>query len=303
MTSKSAHQAVLLQETIGGLGLAFGATVLDGTVNRGGHAKEICRAIGRGGHLIGIDADAQAIAEARENLAACPSKVTLASRNFRSLDLVLSELGVKQADAFLFDLGLSSDQLDRSGRGFSFSRPDEPLLMTFAKDDQSGALTAYEIVNRWRESTLADVIYGYGEERFARRIARAIVESRERGAITTTGQLTEIIRQAVPIWYTHKRLHFATKTFQALRMAVNDELGALKEGLAKAWAHLKVGGRIAVISFHSLEARQVKEQFKAWVAEGVGDLITKKAVKPSRAEILSNPRSRSAQLRIIQKIK
>lgn len=298
-----AHVPVLLQETITGLGLRSGETVVDCTVNRGGHSRLLSEAVGREGHLIGIDADAEAITEARAELENCPSKVSLVVRNFRQLDQVLAELGVKAVDAFLFDLGLSSNQLDDSGRGFSFSHGEQPLLMSFDAKNTPGKLTALEIVNNWREASLADIIYGYGEEYFSRQIAKAIVGARKLEPITTTEDLVEVIRQAVPTWYTHKRLHFATKTFQALRITVNDELGAIKEGLAKAWQYLKPNGRIAVISFHSLEARLVKNQFKSWVASGEGELVTKKAVKPSRAEEVANPRSRSAQLKIIRKIK
>ena len=173
--------------------------------------------------------------------------------------------------------------------------------MTF--DSQSGGLTAHEILNHWREESLADIIFSYGEEHFSRRIAKEIVASRDARPIETTDDLVEIIRRAVPLWYAHKRLHFATKTFQALRITVNDELGAIQDGLLKAWKYLNPDGRIAVISFHSLEARLVKNQFKFWIRDGIGEVITKKAIKPNRQEILTNPRSRSAQLRIIKKIK
>lgn len=304
-----AHVPVLLHETITGLNLKPGETVVDCTLNRGGHSQLMAEAIGRDGYLIGIDADAEAIAEAKANLKGVAAKTSFAVSNFRQLDQVLANLGVKPADvsgkhvdAFLFDLGLSSDQLDRSTRGFSFSQSSQPLVMTFAADETPGRLTAYEIVNTWREASLADIIYGYGEEHFSRQIAKGIVEARKLNPIATTDQLVEVIRQAVPVWYTHKRLHFATKTFQALRITVNDELGAIKEGLTKAWSYLKPGGRIAVISFHSLEARLVKTQFKSWTTDGAGELVTKKAIKPSREEEVANPRSRSAQLKIIKKI-
>lgn len=297
-----AHLPVLLTETIAGLALQPGQTVVDATVNRGGHSVAIGAVLGRSGHLIGLDADAEAISAARENLRDLPCRLNLVTSNFRQLEEVLARLGVAVVDACLFDLGLSSDQLDVSGRGFSFSHGAQPLTMTFAATPSPGALTAEEILNHWREESLADVIFGYGEEHFARRIAKAIVKAREQAPLQSTSDLVEVIRGAVPVWYTHRRLHFATKTFQALRIAVNDELGSLKLGLAAAWKHLRSGGRLAVISFHSLEARIVKNQFQLWNDEGTGHLITKNVTKPSRAEVLANPRSRSAQLRIIQKI-
>jgi 16S rRNA (cytosine1402-N4)-methyltransferase len=226
--------------------------------------------------------------------------VSLVNKNFRQLDEALGELGVKWIDAALFDLGLSSDQLETSGRGFSF-QDDEPLAMSFGDPSVPGRLTAKEIVNHWREESLADVIYGYGEETFARRIAKAIVAARRHAPLETTSQLVEVIRGAVPGWYTHRRLNPATKTFQALRIATNDELGALREALPKVWESLAPGGRLAIISFHSLEARILKEQFRLWVASGAGKLIAKKPILPSREEAVANPRSRSAQLRLIQK--
>lgn len=295
------HRPVLLAEVIAGLAIRAGDTVLDATVNRGGHSRSLCFLAGAAGRLIGLDADAEAIAEAETVLAACPGRVDLAVRNFRELGAVLDEWKVKQVNAALFDLGLSSDQLERSGRGFSFER-DEPLRMTFAAGLAPGRLTAAEIVNGWREESLADVIYGYGEERLARRIARAIVTARRGGPLETTAQLVAVIREAVPAWYRHGRKHFATRTFQALRIAVNDELGALQAGLEQLWPRLASGGRLAVITFHSLEARVVKSAFRSWLARGEGRQLAKKAIRPGRQEIISNPRSRSAQLRLIKKL-
>jgi 16S rRNA (cytosine1402-N4)-methyltransferase len=204
-------------------------------------------------------------------------------------------------DAVLADLGLSSEQLAESHRGFSF-QGDEPLGMTLSSRPVPGALTAYEVVNFWREPTLADVIYGYGEERFARRIAKAIVLARAAKPLETTGQLVEVIKTAVPARYHGHRRHFATKTFQALRIAVNDELGALQNGLGSTWQRLNQSGRVAVITFHSLEARAVKRFCRERVAAAEAEMITKHAIRPTRSELLRNPRARSAQLRIIRKI-
>lgn len=278
-----------------------GETFVDGTINRGGHAREIALCLGREGTLLGIDQDQTALAEAKENLKDAPCKVILINGNFRNIASLVKDAGVEKIDGVLLDIGFSSDQMENSGRGFSF-KTDEPLIMSFSSEPKDGAFTATDMVNDWEENNLADVIYAYGEESFSRKIAKAIVEAREAGKIETTGQLVEIIRKAVPAWYAKKRIHFATKTFQALRMAVNDELGALKEGLAGAWEVLGKNGRLGVISFHSLEARIVKNFMKEKKDLLEGELITKKAMKPGREEVLANPRSRSAQLRVIKKV-
>jgi 16S rRNA (cytosine1402-N4)-methyltransferase len=296
-----AHVPVLLQEVITGLALREGEVLVDATVNRGGHSQALCPLLGASGYLIGLDADAGALEVARERLASCPSPVKLVETNFRQLAQVLEELEVPQVDAFLFDLGISSEQLDESGRGFSFQR-DEPLMMTLPVKSAPGQLTATDIVNTWPESDLAVIFTEYGEEGFAKQIAAAIVWARKNEYLVTTQQLVEVIAAAVPEWYKHKRRHFATQTFQALRMAVNDELGSLESALVQAWDKLALGGRLAVITFHSLEARLVKNFFKAKKADGVGEWVEKRAVRPGRAEIVANPRSRSAQLRIIKKI-
>ena len=212
----------------------------------------------------------------------------------------MDQAGVAQVDGILFDLGLSSDQIEESGRGFSF-KTNEPLLMTMKKDLLSTDITAYEVVNSWAEQTLADIIYAYGEDRFARRIAKAIVTAREIRAIETAEQLSEIVASAVPK-FGFKKINPATKTFQAIRIAVNDELGAIKEALPKAFIRLKPGGRMALISFHSLEDRIVKRFFKEKEKAGEGELINKKPITPSPQELAENPRSRSAKLRIIEKI-
>jgi 16S rRNA (cytosine1402-N4)-methyltransferase len=283
------HAPVLLQEVIKALALKEGETFVDLTLNRGGHSRALCEALGKSGKLIGVDADQNALKIAQENLRTCPGIVTLVESNFKELDKVLAEQGIEQVDAILADLGLSSEQLAGSGRGFSF-QTDEPLLMTLAAHPAPDALTAAHIVNTWQEETLADIIYAYGEERFARRIAKQIVESRDVAPIETTLQLVDVIAAAVPVWYRKGRLHFATKTFQALRITVNDELGSLKTMLTSAYNHLVPGGRLAIITFHSLEARIVKKYFPHSLV-----------VRPTRAEVLENPRARSAQLRIINK--
>lgn len=294
-----AHQPVLLQEVIGGLALRGGETVLDATVNRAGHAAAICAAIGPGGHLVGLDADPDAIAAARNILDGQTCRATLVRSNFRDLKRQLANLGISSLDACLFDLGTSSEQLAAPERGFSF-RLAGPLDMTFGKNADTGQLTAETIVNDWSEKELTRILRDYGEERFAERIVQRLLEEREAKRITATVELAEIVRWAVPPWSRGRRLDPATKTFQALRLAVNDELNALLEGLGAAWSCLRSDGRLAVITFHSLEARLVKNFFRSWA--DAGKLVTRHAVKPARAEILKNPRSRSAQLRIIKKI-
>jgi 16S rRNA (cytosine1402-N4)-methyltransferase len=289
------HIPVLLNEVIDQLDPKLGETAIDGTLGNGGHAKAIGERLGRTGTLIGIDQDEASLDRATAKLAALSCRQILVKGNFRRMGDIAAAAGVKEANLVLLDLGFSSEQL-LSGRGFSF-QSDEPLDMRMSETEAK--FTAGEIVNDWSESTLADIIYGYGEETFARRIARQILSARAEGRIETTGQLVAVIRQAVPGWYAGRRLHFATKTFQALRIAVNDELGALKEGLAGAWSLLTTGGRLGVISFHSLEARIVKDFAKAKKAAGAGR--ERGVLKPARAEVLANPRARSAQLRVLIK--
>lgn len=292
------HTAVLLHESVDGLNLKAGSVFVDATLNAGGHSQQVLSVLDGNVRVIGIDIDADAIARAKARITT--PNATFFQENFRNIDKVLDQAGVAQVDGILFDLGLSSNQIEESGRGFSF-KTDEPLLMTMKKDLESSDITAYEVVNSWGEDSLADIIYGYGEDRFARRIARAIVTAREVQPIKTAVQLSEIVASAVPK-FGFRKINPATKTFQAIRIAVNDELGAIKEALPKAFARLNPGGRMALISFHSLEDRIVKRFFKEKSEAGEGRLITKKPVTPSSQEIAENPRSRSAKLRIIEKI-
>ncbi|MEI6296461.1 MAG: 16S rRNA (cytosine(1402)-N(4))-methyltransferase RsmH [bacterium] len=294
------HIPVLLKEVIEGLNLKPGMVALDGTLGGGGHSKEICKLIGSEGLLIGIDEDKAAIERASPSLEnVCKSQLFVT--NFRNLGTVLDDAGIAKVDVALFDLGLSSFQLEVSGRGFSFLK-DEPLLMTFDEKPIEGRLTAREIVNEWAEESIADIIYGYGGERFAKRIARVIVEEREKKPIETTFQLVNIIETAVPAIYKKRRIHFATKTFQALRITVNDEMGAIRKGLEDVWSRLNIGGRVAVISFHELEDRIVKVFFKNKKELGGAEIITKKPIVAGEEELSTNARARSAKLRIAKKI-
>ncbi len=294
------HKSVLLKSSIDGLDIHHGDIYLDGTIGSGGHAEYALEKTRGVLTVIGLDKDSDALERSKNRLRNY-SKLILKEASYGDMDKVLNELKIQKIHRIMLDLGLSSNQLETSGRGFSFQK-DEPLLMTFNKNIESKDLTAKVIVNTWQESNIADIIYGYGEERYSRRIARAIVNYREKKSIDTTSELAEIIKQAVPIFYRRARIHPATKTFQALRIAVNDELNTLKEGLAKGFEKLIKGGRMAVISFHSLEDRIVKNFNKQKTEKGEAKIINKKPVTASLKEIKENPRSRSAKLRILEKL-
>ncbi|MDP3965647.1 MAG: 16S rRNA (cytosine(1402)-N(4))-methyltransferase RsmH [bacterium] len=294
------HVPVLLHEAIENLCIQSGDTVVDATLGGAGHARAIAQKLGVKGILIGFDLDGSAIERTKKALEKFTKPaIHLVNANFRNLSSELAKLNIKQIDKALFDLGWSGYQLE-ARRGFSFLK-DEPLLMTYSGSATESTLTAATIVNEWAEESIADVIFGWGEERYSRRIAKRIVEARTKAPIRTSLQLAEIIRGAVPPAYRHGRIHPATRTFQALRIAVNDELGALKEGLMGAWANLAQGGRIAVITFHSIEDREVKQLFLAWEKNGDGKRITRSPIRSGREELSENPRSRSAKLRVIEK--
>jgi 16S rRNA (cytosine1402-N4)-methyltransferase len=264
-----------------------------------GHALQILRAINPEGRLFGIDRDPQAVDEARQRLQSFGDREVIIKGHHVELKRLLSERNVSQVDGVLFDLGASSPQLDDPTRGFSF-QSEGPLDMRM---DRSGP-TAADIVNRLDEVTLADVVYRWGEERYSRRIARAIVRARQQRAISTTGELTSVIESAVPGHYRRGRIHCATRTFQALRIAVNKELDHLEESFRDAADVLAPGGRLCVISFHSLEDRIVKRSFKAFSVGNPGELevLTKRPQVPTEDEVRRNPRSRSAKLRVLQRI-
>lgn len=300
--TESVHKAVLLHEVVEGLVHDKNyKTYLDGTLGGAGHALAIAKALnGKLDVIVGLDQDQEALDRAKITLKNQSKNLILENENFRNLDSVLSKYQISKVDIILLDLGISSDELDNSNRGFTFQK-DEPLLMTMG-DPESYPFTAKDIVNKWDEEVIANIIFGYAEEKFARRIARAIINYRLKKQIETTMELAELVKISVPGFYRRGRIHPATKTFQALRIAVNDELGALKEGLKKGYEVLNKGGRFAVISFHSLEDRIVKEFFK----EKLNDeaiIITKKPITAKEQEIIENPRSRSAKLRILEKTK
>lgn len=293
------HIPVLLNEIKELLPIEAGEVAVDATTGGGGHTEMLCQKVGKEGTVVAIDADSGNLSRAKEHLGSCPARTVFIQDNFRNIDKALAEAGFKSMDVLLFDLGLSSMQLEDSGRGFTFQK-DEPLAMTFGDGDEE--ITAHTVVNEWKEETLADILYGFGDERFARRIAKGIVDSRKELPIETTHALVSIIKKSVPGWYQNRKTHPATKTFQAIRMAVNDELGALQEALEKTTTLLSEGGRIAVISYHSGEDRVVKQFFKQQKTQGVFHILTKKPVAPTNDEIRNNPKARSAKLRIAQKV-
>jgi len=275
---------------------ARGGIFVDCTVGLGGHARAMLDAGATS--VIGFDRDPSAIAAAQTALAEYGARVTLLHADYRQLDAALDGQGIGSVDGLLADLGVSSMQLDSPGRGFSFRR-DEPLDMRM---DTSTGPTAAEAIRDADERTLADVIYEYGEDRHARRIARAIVESRDRAPIATTGQLADVVRRAIPR-RGYSRIDPATRTFQAIRIWLNRELEGLDQFLTRAAKRLGPGGRMAVISFHSLEDRVVKHTLRALQAAGDAGITvrTKRPVVPSEAEVERNPRARSAKLRAAEK--
>ena len=290
------HEAVMVAEVLEYLVPARGGLFVDCTVGAGGHSKAILDA--GAARVIAFDRDPAAIATARAALADYGPRVTLVHRDYRQLDAALDAQGVGAVDGLLADLGVSSMQLDSPGRGFSFRR-DEPLDMRM---DTTAGPTAAEAVHDADERTLADVIYEYGEERHARRVARAIVEARARAPIASTGQLAEIVRRAMPR-KGYSRIDPATRTFQAIRIWVNRELDGLDQFLTVAARRLAPGGRMAIISFHSLEDRVVKHTLRAMQTSDTGFAVrTKRPVVPTEAEVDRNPRARSAKLRAAERV-
>jgi 16S rRNA (cytosine1402-N4)-methyltransferase len=290
--SASRHVAVLLKEVIEGLNPQTGGVFVDGTLGGGGHARAIADCVGATGRVIGLDQDPQVIAAAQKDLVGHPIEPVQA--NFCDLPEVLAERKIEVVDGILLDLGLSSDQLADATRGFSFTS-DGPLDLRF---NPMAGEPASRLVNRLSAEHLADLIFHYGEERFSRRIARSIVEARHHEPIQTSRQLAAIVSRAVPAVARGQRIDPATRTFQALRIAVNEELKSLEIALRRLPDCLKPGGKLAIISFHSLEDRRVKEAFRD---DPRLRAIARKPITPHEAEIARNPRSRSAKLRIAER--
>lgn len=307
-----AHKPVLLDECLDALAVREDGIYVDGTLGRGGHSLEIVRRLTTG-RLIGIDRDGAALDTAPIRLEGHMDKVTLVRGNFGDITAILERLGVMGVDGMLFDLGVSSPQLDDASRGFSYLQ-DAPLDMRM---DQSASLTAYEVVNGWSGEELKRILWQYGEERYSSSIAVAILRTRQQAPIQTTGQLVEIIQAAMPARARREKQHPAKRSFQAIRIAVNDELGQVERMLDCVLPLLNRRGRLAVISFHSLEDRLVKTAFSAW-AQGCtcppdfpmcvcGNrpkvrLVSRKPITAGEKELIENPRARSAKLRVAEKL-
>jgi 16S rRNA (cytosine1402-N4)-methyltransferase len=294
---KVTHIPVLLNESIDLLDIKSTDTVFDGTFGGGGHSMAIFQKIKDEGILICNDLDENAKVRFENIFKDSLEKKNLffTHFNFKDASRILESLKLESVDKVLLDLGTSTFQLLEDSRGFSFNS-DTPLRMTFSQNGSHTGIDAHTIVNTWQESSIADIIYSYGGDRNSRKIARAIVESRENIEIKTSKQLADIISKIIP---KYSKTHPATKTFQALRIAVNDEMGTLKEAMENWWSVLKKDGRLAIITFHSLEDKLVKTWMKNKTDERV---ITKKPIAPSRTEQKNNPKSRSAKLRVLQKI-
>lgn len=308
------HKSVLLYETIDSLNVKPDGIYVDGTLGGGGHALEVCRRLGEYGRLIGIDQDADAIAAASERLRDYEDRVTIVRSNYEEIQSVLKDLGIEKADGIYLDLGVSSYQLDTPERGFTYREDDAPLDMRM---DQRNTQTAADIVNTYSEFDLYRIIRDYGEDKFAKNIAKHIVRARETKRIEATGELTEIIKEAVPAKVRAVGGHPSKKTFQAIRIELNQELEVLNNSIDTMIDLLKPGGRLAVITFHSLEDRIVKIRFRnnenpctcppdfpVCVCGKVskGRVITRKPIVPSEEEIEGNKRSKSSKLRVFERI-
>lgn len=306
------HRSVLLGETVDGLNIRPDGIYVDGTLGGGGHSYEVCRRLGNKGRIVGIDQDAAAVEAAGTRLKDFGEKVTIVRSNYCDMKSQLHRLGIDKVDGIILDLGVSSYQLDTAERGFSY-REDAPLDMRM---DTRQEMTARDIVNGYSEGELYRVIRDYGEDKFAKNIAKHIVIERQKAPIETTGRLTEIIRQAIPMKYQKKSGHPAKRTFQAIRIELNRELEVLRDSIDDMIDLLNPGGRLCIITFHSLEDRIVKSAFKknenpctcppdfpVCVCGNVpkGRIVTKKPILPSEEEQENNSRSKSAKLRIFER--
>ena len=307
------HKSVLLEETIDSLNIKPDGIYVDGTLGGGGHASEVCRRLGEHGRLIGIDQDQDAITAAGERLAEFGDKVTIVRSNYEQIKSVLQELGIEKVDGIYLDLGVSSYQLDTADRGFTYNEDDAPLDMRM---DQRNPMTAADIVNEYDEMDLYRIIRDYGEDKFAKNIAKHIVKARQEKRIETAGELTEIIKAAIPMKMRAVGGHPSKRTFQAIRIELNHELDVLNDSIDTMIDLLNPGGRLSIITFHSLEDRIVKTIFKTnenpcicppdfpvcvCGRKSKGKVITRKPIVPTEEEIEENKRSKSSKLRVFER--
>jgi 16S rRNA (cytosine1402-N4)-methyltransferase len=291
------HIPVMCQEVIAQLHLHPGDCALDCTLGLGGHSREMIKGVSPGGSLIAIDRDSDSLDLARKSLEDYAGQCTFVQRDFRFLDSVLEELKIKEVSAILFDLGVSSYQLETPERGFSI-RSNGPLDMRM---DQNSFISAYDLINSLSTNEISLILKNFGQERWHQRIADFLVKERVKHPIESTEELKKIIVHAIPRKYQDQKIHPATRSFQAFRIAVNRELEALEVAIDKAIKYLRVGGRLCVISFHSLEDKIIKNKFCGYAKQGTIEILTKKPLRPSLAEMSKNPRARSARLRVAQK--
>lgn len=308
------HYSVLKDETIENLNIRQDGIYVDGTLGGAGHSYEICKRLGQNGRLIGIDQDSDAINAASERLSSYSDRVTIVRSNYSDMKNVVNSLGIEKVDGILLDLGVSSFQLDTPERGFTYRSEDAPLDMRM---DDRNALTAKDIVNEYSEMELYRIIRDYGEDRFAKNIAKHIVKERQKNVIATTGQLNEIVKAAIPQKVRATGGHPSKRTYQAIRIELNHELDVLRDNLDEMIELLAPGGRICIITFHSLEDRIVKSIFKknenpctcpknfpvcVCGMQSKGHVITRKPILPSEKELEENSRSKSAKLRVFEKM-
>ena len=300
MLAGTLHVPVMLQEVLDSLRLSPGQIIVDATLGTGGHSIEILKRITPGGKLIGIDRDENSLEICRQRLGDFKENTEFVHANFADLDQVLANLGIEKIDGIVFDLGISSYQLHDAQRGFSFQN-EGPLDMRL---DKSSYVCAYDLVNNLNENEISQILWNFGQERWHNRIARLLIQERRNEPICTTKQLANLVMRAIPHRYrrSYYRIHPATRTFQAIRIAVNRELEILENAVKKAVDILKKQARICVISFHSLEDRAIKHTFRALEADGLIKIITPKPLTPGSAELGVNPSSRSSKFRVAERI-
>lgn len=292
------HIPVMLDEVLGYLNLVQGRTIVDATIGTGGHSLKILERVGPQGRLIGIDRDQESLDIAKNRLSDYSACCQFIYSSFSDIDKVMNNLNIQKVDGMLFDLGISSVQLDDPDRGFTFKN-EGPLDMRM---DRNSHISAYDVVNNLDEKQLSELIWNFGQDRFHNRIARFLIRERQKHPITTTTQLSNIVLKAVACGRGYQRIHPATRVFQAIRIAVNSELELLEAAISKTVEFLNKGARICIISFHSLEDRIVKLSFRELAAKEVIKLITPKPLVPSNIEIINNPSSRSAKLRVAERL-